>query len=162
MKAADKKTHDPSKPISDGRRERYATLLAAGGMSAAIAHGQSGFKPDPGNAVHMRKEPDIAGRVAWLQEQAAKRVVADKAWVLLKLRNLVIRTMTPGDEFTPSAANKALELLGKEQGMFVDRRVLGVRRIDDMSEEELLEFLGGEPSPDELREASGFKTIGNA
>ena len=43
-----------------------------------------------------------------------------------------------------------------------DRRISGVIRIDDMSEEELLELLGGEPSDAELSAAAGIGPIGHA
>lgn len=47
----------------------------------------------------------------------AERFVVDRQWVLSKL----IENATNTQESNPSASNKALELIGKEIGMFVDR-----------------------------------------
>lgn len=155
-------TFDGSKPIRDGRKECFATLLVSSYGTAKACHIEAGFTGDTANCSKLRSEPEMVARVDWLQLQAAKRAVVDKAWVLEKLRLNVIRTMTPGSEYQPSAANKAIELLGKEMGMFVDKRLVGVARIDDMTEDELLEFLGGEPTAEELRAAAGHHKTGHA
>lgn len=60
---------------------------------------------------------DIASRVKELQALTAERVVVDREWVLSKL----IENATNNQEANPNASNKALELIGKEIGMFVDR-----------------------------------------
>ena len=81
-----------------------------------------------------------------------------KAWVIEKLVENVERTMQAepvrrktgdGEEEVPgeyvyngSVANKALELLGKELGMFINRKeVGGPNEFERMSDEELEAFL---------------------
>jgi hypothetical protein len=62
----------------------------------------------------------------------------------------------------PAAAVSASTAKAKMFGLFVDRRLLGVRNIDNMSEEELLEFLGGEPEAEELGAAESHHAPGHA
>ena len=62
----------------------------------------------------------------------------------------------PGEfVYNGSVANKALELLGKELGMFIDRKeVGGPNEFDRMSDEELRAFLE-EPIESAVRSATG-------
>lgn len=82
------------------------------------------------------------------RERAIEKAALSKAWVLNRLMQLVERTMPPdpvearkedavvSDHVSPSACTAALKLLGQEQGMFIERKVL-LKRLDEMSEEEL-------------------------
>ena len=60
-----------------------------------------------------------------------------------------------GEGASHSARVSAWTQLGKHLGMFVDRRVVGLKRIEDMSEEEVLILLGGEPEEEEMLRAVG-------
>lgn len=53
-------------------------------------------------------------------------------------------------------------LKNRRPHLWRDKRHVEVRRIDDMSEDELIEYLGGEPTDEELRQVASFKTVGNA
>ncbi len=35
-----------------------------------------------------------------------------------------------------------LELVGKEMGMFVDRKIIGIKRLEDMGDDELRQIAG--------------------
>lgn len=107
-------------------------------------------------------KPVIAAAIEKNRVKVAERAEVTREWIVEQLRLNVIQCMEQGETFAPAAANKALELLGKEHRMFVDRRLLGVRHIDDMTEEEVLEFLGGEPEPEELGTAAGTPPAGHA
>lgn len=92
----------------------------------------------------------------------ARGPAIDAAWVLRKLIANVEACMTPGATYSPAAANKALELLGKEHRLFADKRAGETRTLEQMNAEELIAVLGGEPSPEELRAAAGAAPAGGA
>jgi len=156
--------------LKDARQEKFCRLLVRGGMKQQDAHHEAGYVFNPGNASKLANKPHIKARLDELKEMASGAAMVhaaiDRSWVLIRLMRVVERCMgdTEGreDEFVPQSAIRALELLGKEQGMFVDKRLLGVRRIEDMTEEELLEFLGGEPEPSDLSAAAGDPPVGHA
>lgn len=117
--------------LSNQRHEAFAQGLAKG-KSADKAHQDAGFKANRHNAAALAREQHIITRVAELQGMAAERVVIDRAWVIARLTENVERAMqnqpvmvggeASGEyKYDGSVANKALELLGKEIGMFVDR-----------------------------------------
>jgi phage terminase small subunit len=88
-------------------------------------------------------------------ERAVEKAAISKAWVIEKLVENVDRAMqaepvrrSDGEEvpgayvYNGSVANKALELIGKELGMFIDRKeVGGPNEFERMSDEELRAFL---------------------
>ncbi len=147
--------------LKNARRETFAQLVSKG-MKVGKAYVEAGYVESQGNPAKLKAVPAVAARIRELQAAAADHAKLNRAWVLEGLMNNAIRCMGDGEERNPTAANRAYELLGKEIGMFVDRRLLGVRRIEDMSEEELLEFLGGEPDAEELGQAAGSPPIGHA
>lgn len=129
--------------LSNPRHERFAQELAKG-TEAGEAYRQAGFKPNPGNARRLKLDEAVKKRVEALLleraeiherglERAIERVALSKEWVITKLVENVDRAMrarcVTDDEGQPvgeykydgSVANKALELLGKELGMFIDR-----------------------------------------
>ena len=101
-------------------------------------------------ACKMRATPKVALRLQAIQLRAAQKTELDRSWVIRKLMQnaevcLADRTVKlilrkrgqPGQEgnnetetievhrHNPEAANKALELLGKEIGMFIERSEVG-------------------------------------
>lgn len=148
--------------LQNARHERYCQEVAAGKSQTdayAAVYGKQGRRD---SAARLSAKANIRQRIDELTAKAAEQAVVDAAWIRRKLKDNAIQCMKAGDTFAPSAANKALELLGKDKGMFVDRRLVGVRNIDDMTEEELLEFLGGEPDPQELGAAARARAAGDA
>lgn len=134
-------------PILDNpKHERFAQELAKG-LSADKAYEAAGFKPNRGNAATLKQKESISNRViellaeresihAQATAEAIKSTALSKEWVIQTLMENVARAMqaTPvktdddgeaiGEyQYQGSVANKALELLGKELGMFVDRAV---------------------------------------
>lgn len=102
--------------LPNQRHEAFAQALAKG-KSADEAYQLAGFKANRGNASTLKANQNVSDRVAELQAMTAERVVVDREWVLAKL----IENATNNQEANPNASNKALELIGKEIGMFVDR-----------------------------------------
>ncbi len=53
-----------------------------------------------------------------------------------------MKTATPGENWNPSSAKGLLKLFGKELGMFVDRKIIGIKRLDNMDDDELRQIAG--------------------
>lgn len=131
-------------PLDNQRHERFAQDLAKG-LPADKAYEAAGFKANRGNASTLKQNQNILNRVSELLTEretihaqatadAIKSTALTKQWVIETLMENVARAMqaTPvktDDEgkatgeyqYQGSIANRALELLGKELGMFVER-----------------------------------------
>lgn len=133
--------------LRNTRWERFAQELAAG-KSATEAYELAGFKPDRGNAAHLQQRNVISQRVSELlfdrqqmavkaTEKAVEKLALTREWVLGRLvenaeRAMQARAVTGPDgeptgeyRYEGNVANRALELLGKELGMFIDRKEVG-------------------------------------
>ena len=118
--------------LENPRHERFAQALAAG-KTADEAYATAGFKPNRGNASTLKANQSILDRVTELQGRVAEGVVLTRQWVIERLIENAERALqsrpvmdSEGKEtgeyrYEGSVANRALELLGKEQGMFVER-----------------------------------------
>ena len=122
------------------RQELFARGLA-NGMSATQAYKNAGYSDkDPGatkGASALAQKSAVQARIAEIMADHAKALMVDKNYVLGKLIENIERSMVPtkkvvhqdGTEetltYNPAAANKAIELLGKELGMFIDRKETG-------------------------------------
>jgi phage terminase small subunit len=108
-------------PLDNARHEKFAQGLAQG-KSASEAYRQAGYEAKGTNseslASRLSRNIKVASRVAELKERAAASVSLTKEWVLERLIANVEMGQA-GQDLAP--ANKALELLGKELGMFIDR-----------------------------------------
>lgn len=134
-------------PILNSRRELFAQAIADG-KTLAEAYGLAGFKANRGNAVTLRHNPAVAQRVSEIlaereaiHAQATARAIEavgiTKERVLRDLIAVKDRAMqsveifdskgkpTGEYKFDGSVANRALELIGKELGMFIDRHKHG-------------------------------------
>jgi hypothetical protein len=143
--------------LDDPRRERFAQGLADG-KTQLQAYAAAGFGKSKSAPSRLAKEPRIQARVGELlrarniaMEKAMVRGVRQagitKEWVIDMLKENAERAMqvrpaldkegNPTGEFQWNGfvANKALELLGRELGMFVDRHELTLaQRLADMPE----------------------------
>lgn len=54
--------------LSDPKREKFAQMCARG-LATATAYVRAGYKPNTGNAITMRKRPDVMTRIEEIQEQ---------------------------------------------------------------------------------------------
>jgi phage terminase small subunit len=126
------------------RHERFALLLVEG-QSAAEAYVLAGYKENRHNASALARSQPIKARTAELfaqrddfeRKSVERAVVAasvDRTWILERLRENAERALQavealdkkgrPTGEYVydGAVANRALELLGKELGMFIDRK----------------------------------------
>lgn len=127
-------------PLKNARHERFAQALAMG-RSKCDAYADAGFKYHGGNAAALAKKSDIQKRVAELLAWGEKSVdssvtkaAISKEWVIDKLRSIAERCVevAEGKKLDAAGANRALELLGRELGMFVERREVKHGTIDDL------------------------------
>ncbi len=149
---------DPSKPFKNAKWESFAHAYARGetqGDAAVV----SGFAPNcaPSQGCKLAKRQIIKDRVAFIKSQTSKlsieRVSVSKGWVLQNLRDIVERAMqavpvtdkegreTGEWRFDGSVANRGVELIGKELGMFVERKVIGLQDLRNASADDLLAIL---------------------
>lgn len=129
--------------LKDPKRERFAQNLAAG-MAVNKAYLDAGYECSreaaSASSARLHSNPQIGKRVKELLERRSRiperpleKAVATREWVLEHLILNVQRAMQiipPTKDggmfrYEGSVANKALELLGKECGMFIDRKEVG-------------------------------------
>ncbi len=124
-------------------------------LNATAAAKRAGYSERTAYAQGQRllKNVEIAAAIQKAQEARSERTKIDQDWVIERLVGVYEASMEArpvcdknGEEkgftFNPTAANRALELIGKHKGMFIDRKLIGLRRIEDMTEDELVALLG--------------------
>jgi hypothetical protein len=131
--------------LSNPRHEIFAQELAKG-KSQVEAYETAGFKNGQKNAHRLGSDEGILRRVREIQsetaemdrkalEKATEALAIDKQWVMARLIDNATQAASLED-FGPS--NKALELLGKELGMFIERTE-NVHVVHDVTDEPLTE-----------------------
>jgi hypothetical protein len=147
--------------LKNAKHEHFAQLVSTS-ETPARAYVLAGFsaKGARASANRLLRNADVCSRVEFLRskkeqqhEQAVSQVVADaaidKAWVMGRLTKIVELGMAVDpvldDEGNETgqlrtanlpAANKALELLGKEFGMFVDRKIVQTGPLENLPPDE--------------------------
>jgi phage terminase small subunit len=131
--------------LENAQHELFAQQMAKG-ASQRDAYRAAGYntKSDAAadaSASRLLSNAKVAARVAELQTKVealtVEKTAVTKAWVIAKLVENVERAMqaepvldnegkpTGEYKYNGSVANRSLELLGKEQGMFIDRKEVG-------------------------------------
>ncbi len=136
-------------PLKNSRHEHFAQLVASG-QSPTKAYTLAGYseKGAHASANRLLRVATVSARVTELQKAVSERAVekasVDRAWVLAQLRENAERAMQavevldskgkPTGEFRyeGGVANRALELIGKELGMFRER--LEINFLDKLFE----------------------------
>ncbi len=164
--------------LKKAKYEVFAQELAKG-RSALDAYTIAGYLPNPSSAGKLQKKTEIGQRVRELLEQrehihaqstaeAIQSAQLNKTWVIKHLMENAltclgkapVRISLDGGGFVetyernPPAANRALELLGRELNMFIERHEVGepgefARMSEAELEQDLLsqaEKLGIEPA----------------
>lgn len=138
------------------RQEAYARARAFGmNQQEAMYFATNGKITANGSGSNMEKRyPLVRKRINDLCVEVAARVIesaaVSKAWVTTRLMQVAERCMqaepvldkegnsTGEYRFDSSGANRALELLGKEMGMFVDRKQVKIETdVATLSDAEL-------------------------
>lgn len=148
--------------LKNARYELFAQELAKG-IPAQQAYTTAGFRPSAQAASTLRNKIDICARVAELMAQrekiygqstakAIEKAALTTEWVITNLMENAMMCLgkkpthidpeTKAETFdlNPQGANKALELLGKQIGMFIERHEVGdPGEFARMSDDELNE-----------------------
>ena len=141
-------------PILKNQRHEVFALHVASGKSASEAYRLSGYECESdrattANASRLLTNASVQARIKELQERHVAKFNLDRNWILTMLRENVHRSMklepvigrdgkeTGEHVYAGAVANRALELLGKEAGMFVDRTELAVKTLDQLPESDL-------------------------
>lgn len=156
------------------RWELFAQHVASG-RAYTEAYVLAGYKPSKSGSAESRlanhdvvkaRIDELVGHARDETRRAAEKISIDKEWVLSKLVENVERAMqaipvtrkedgveveTGEYRYEGAVANRALELLGKEFGMFIDRKEVGrPGEFDGMNADDIREAirkrlgLGGE------------------
>ena len=147
-----------SAPLRNHKHEHFAQLVAKGEKPprayVAAGYSEAGAAQSAGRLL---KDAQVCARIEQLRkaveeparERAIEKAAVNKAWVLHNLTKIVSMGMQaepvtdeegqPVGEYRQNlaAANKALELVGKELGMFVERKEIRTGALDDLDHEEL-------------------------
>lgn len=133
-------TQDASRTLPDPKWELFAQAMAEGRnqSEAAQLSGSKGKSLAVRGSELMRK-PGVAARVDYLRskssEIAVRTTALSKSRVLHNLEEIT-RLAIQAEDY--SSANRANELIGKELGMFIERKVLGIQDLRSMSPDDLL------------------------
>lgn len=124
-----------SRALKDEQWERFAVFMAKGTYPKSICYEMAGYSKNAGNAKRLAERPEVAERIKFLSIEATKITIYDIAWVkdrlarhaehLTEVIELEDGTKKPGPMFNASAGARALELVGKELGLFKERIELG-------------------------------------
>ena len=170
--------------LTNPKHERFAQELASG-KTADESYVTAGYKPSRANASHLHHTHNISQRIAEILTQrehiqaqatadAIETVGLTKQWVIETLMENVARAMQAEEvkdskgigtgeyKYEGSVANRALELLGKEQGMFIDRKEVGrPGEFESMNADQLREYIGRETAELSTRSTPAAFTNGS-
>ena len=127
-----------SKPLENTRHEKFAQNRFKG-MSIDKAYAKAGFKPHSSNAARLSGKDSVRARIAHLQRQVSRRsvfTVTDMARQLDEDRAFAKK------QKSSSAMVQASMGKAKVLGLVVNKHLLGMKNIDDMTEDELAALLG--------------------
>jgi phage terminase small subunit len=141
--------------LRNPKHEKFAHSIARG-VSTLDAYTSAGYSAQGAyqSAHRLLKNAEVCSRIAEIQGNIAQAInektAISKSWVLEALRENYERAMQheavldregePTGEYTyqGNVANKALELIGKELGMFVDRKDIRISKpIEELTDDEL-------------------------
>ena len=144
--------------LRNAKHEHFAQLVSKG-EAPPRAYVIAGYSEHGAaqSANRLLKNAEVCSRIAQLREavekpsreRAIEKAAVDKAWVLSQL----VENVNMGKQAEPvrdnegnetgeykqnlAAANKALELIGKELGMFIDRKEVRTGALDALPTSEL-------------------------
>ena len=119
------------------RQDRFCVAVAEG-MPPYQAYKAAGYSGQANGAYQLIKKPLVIARIEQIRQfrdrtvgevltNAVSREAITKQWIMDRLQQNAISCMErePRWAYNPAAANRALELLGKEMSMFLDRKEIG-------------------------------------
>ncbi len=122
----------------NARQELFVQGLLVG-KSADQAYADAGYKPSRPHASRLATNGNVLARLAELRKPVTKAAQVTLEGHLRDLK--IVRNMaTAAGQF--GAAITAEVNRGKAAGLYVERRVIGMKRLEDMTDEELEYVLG--------------------
>lgn len=137
------KKYDPSKPLANARHEAFVQGTLKG-LKAAEAYRASGYKAKNDNVAYVAgwqllRNTKVSTRIAYLETKAADASVLTKAWLIEQARIVYQKALQSGQL---SAANKSLEMLGRERATFIPKAEVGAPGdFAEMETDELRAFV---------------------
>ena len=141
--------------LNNPRQEHFAQLVATG-QSPAQAYAAAGYEEKTAYTCGPRllKRPEVRSRVTELQQTAAQTSVSRAALSRdFVVRELMDNALKAKENHEWPASNRALELLGRELGMFVERVCTWSGRLEDLDPEQLDNYLASLKARIESEEA---------
>jgi hypothetical protein len=145
---------------ADERKAKFIEAMVATGGNKRASAIAAGYKP--GRAADKAGErlshnvavmSHIEKRESVVMAKVAENTEVTKQWIIGSLKAVAVRCMRKSAEFNPSGANRALELLGKEQGMFIERTMAVKDPLEGFAPHELREFYAVLKARQEARKA---------
>lgn len=133
--------------LSNPQWEAFAVAYAKNGNAtkSALEAGFAAGKNNMSAAVRgsqLLKREEVRARIDEIKQQVTKKALAsagvDRAWILEKLKENAEQALDAKDR---GAANRALELLGKEHGMFQDRKIIQIGPLEQLDAPRLQRLL---------------------
>jgi phage terminase small subunit len=106
--------------LNNARWERFAHELATG-KTADEAYVLAGYKQNRGNATTLRARPEVQGRIAELQERAAKRTEITVASITDRLLAIASKGEDAAEAPLLNVARQALMDAAKLNGLVIDK-----------------------------------------
>jgi phage terminase small subunit len=111
-------------PLLENRRHELFAQGLFQGSSIVQAYADAGFVRNEQNASRLASSDKVKARVAELAARSVASVNLSKEWVIEQLIG-VVQDARSQEKPDSAGANKALNLLGLELGMFVERKEVG-------------------------------------
>ena len=130
--------------LKNVRHELFCRGLVAG-KTADQAYQEAGYKASRASATRLSANASIRQRVSELHQAVAQAATIDRAWVLAQMQALFEKTTAApagGPTWSPATAKGLLELMGRDMGMFIERKIIGIKRLDQMGDDELRQIAG--------------------
>ena len=160
---------EPNKAAVAKRKDKFVEAMVANGGNKRAAAIEAGYKPGraadkAGERLshNVAVVAEIEKRISAVMAKVAEKTEVTKEWITASLKTVAERCMqaspvvdrkgdpvmteTPDGtvaqafEFNSAGANRALELLGKEQGMFIERTMVVKDPLEKFSPQELRDF----------------------
>ncbi|MEK9721989.1 MAG: hypothetical protein VW405_00715 [Rhodospirillaceae bacterium] len=135
-----KDDRDPSMPLQQARREKFAQLVASGKHSDIDCFEMSGYSRNEGNCGRVKGNRAVRARILYLQARAAEKASTTAADIARQLDE--DRALAWANR-NASACVQATMGKAKVLGLIMERHQVTVTKpIAEMNETELLALLG--------------------
>ena len=131
--------------------EEFVLDLNATQAAIRAGYAESGARTE---GARLLAKANIQARIAEFQAERSRRTDIKADDVLCRL----VREADAGDLAEPNSARiRAIELLGKHVGMFVDRKQIAIKPLELWTEEDIITFFGSEEAADEAGVEAGVR-----